>query len=139
AFLSQSATTSALVAGEIKTTLPGPTGELNTYSTQPRGHILVLHPDSATRRELAQIAKKSGNTVTESAVLPPDCAENFDAVMTRLDDDSVFSSLAALRAQPGERIIPVISDQGGYIWLKKEKHICRDTTASGGNVDLLMS
>ena len=139
AFLSQSATTSALVAGEIKTTLPGPTGELNTYSTQPRGHILVLHPDSATRRELAQIATKSGNTVTESAVLPLECAEKFDAVMTQLDDDSVFSSLTALRAQPGERITPVIADQGGYIWLKKEKHICRDTTASGGNVDLLMS
>ena len=139
AFLSQSATTSALVAGEIKTTLPGPTGELNTYSTQPRGHILVLHPNSATRRELAQIAKKSGNTVTESAVLPLECAEKFDAVMTQLDDDSVFSSLTALRAQPGERITPVIADQGGYIWLKKEKHICRDTTASGGNVDLLMS
>ena len=137
--MTQSATTSTLTAGEIETTLPGPTGELNTYSTQPRGHILVLHPDSATRRELAQIAEQSGNTVTESAVLPPDCAENFDAVMTRLDDDSVFSSLAALRAQPGERITPVISDQGGYIWLKKEKHICRDTTASGGNVDLLMS
>lgn len=99
----------------------------------------MLHPDSATRRELIQIAKQSGNTVTESAVVPAECAENFDAVMTQLDDDRVFSILVALRTQPGQKIIPVITDQGGYIWLKKEKHICRDTTASGGNVDLLMS
>ena len=77
--------------------------------------------------------------VAESAVLPLECAEKFDAVMTQLDDDRVFSSLTALRTQPGQKIIPVITDQGGYIWLKKEKHICRDTTASGGNVDLLMS
>ena len=139
AFLTQSAAGSTLPAGEIEATLTGPTGELNTYSTQPRGHILVLHPDSSTRRELAQIAKQSGNTVTESPVLPPERAENFDAVMTQLDDDRVFSSLTALRTQPGQKIIPVITDQGGYIWLKKEKHICRDTTASGGNVDLLMS
>jgi len=36
------------------------------------------------------------------------------------------------------RVIPVITDDAGHVWLQKEKHLCRDMTASGGNVDLLM-
>jgi hypothetical protein len=35
-------------------------------------------------------------------------------------------------------IIPLVVDDGGDVWLYRERHICRDMTASGGNIDLLM-
>ena len=117
--------------------LPGPTGESNLYLVRPRGRVFVFHPDPKIRRILTQIAEDWGNQVIASDVLP-DRADDIDAWMTQLDDDRVRAHLPRLRTLSRRKVIPLITDLGSYVWLQQEKHICRNTTASGGNIDLLM-
>ncbi|NBP95589.1 MAG: bifunctional proline dehydrogenase/L-glutamate gamma-semialdehyde dehydrogenase PutA [Gammaproteobacteria bacterium] len=117
--------------------LPGPTGESNHYILQPRGKVFVFHPDPNTRKALTQIATTWGNHVEASDALP-DNADDIDAWMTRLNDDQVLATLPRLRTLSEKRVIPLVIDSGSYAWLQTEKHICRNTTASGGNIDLLM-
>jgi len=124
--------------------LAGPSGESNSYKIAPRGKILVVHPDSAIQNQLGAIAAGYGNQVARADKLPADAAElagflaGFDAVMTTAYDRKMLARLRRMLSGASDRIIPVISDSGGYVWLQTETHICRDMTASGGNIDLLM-
>jgi len=117
--------------------LPGPSGESNIYSLQPRGHVLVLHPDEKIRNDLAAAALGYGNTVKEAASLPASL-DDIDAVMTAATGQIDLHALRSALHQARQQIIPLITDEGGHAWLRREKHICRDLTASGGNIDLLM-
>lgn len=119
------------VAGTAQA-LPGPEGERNTYRVAGRGHVLCVAPDAAQASRLAGIARAAGNHVTTAEALPEDI-NAYDAVMAApaLDDKIAECRLAAVK------IIPFIRMAGDYAWLFREKHICRDMTASGGNAELL--
>lgn len=117
---------------------PGPSGEHNKYSLAPKnGKVLVLHKDAETRKELARIAKSFGNKVKMAATLTDQLAD-IDAVMTKVKNSPDAGALRKALCKASQRVIPLITDEGGYSWLRSEKHICRDVTASGGNIDLLM-
>jgi delta 1-pyrroline-5-carboxylate dehydrogenase len=117
--------------------LPGPSGERNSYSIMPRhGTVLVCHPDAQTRGRLSQIARDHGNSVQEVTAIPDH--DNFDVVITHVDHHVDLAALRKALHRSSQRVIPFITDQGGHVWLQQEKHICRDMTASGGNIDLLM-
>ena len=117
--------------------LPGPSGERNSYSVMPRhAAVLVCHPDAQTRARLSQIARDYGNKVQEAVVIPD--SGDFDVVMTLADHHVDLAVLRKALHCSRRRVIPFITDQGGHVWLQQEKHICRDMTASGGNIDLLM-
>ena len=64
--------------------------------------------------------------------------EDIDVVMTKVKNGQDAGQLRKALCMASQRVIPLITDEGGYGWLLSEKHICRDITASGGNIDLLM-
>ncbi|MGU9961638.1 MAG: bifunctional proline dehydrogenase/L-glutamate gamma-semialdehyde dehydrogenase PutA [Candidatus Puniceispirillales bacterium WSBS_2018_MAG_OTU23] len=119
--------------------LPGPDGELNQYKITPRGKVLVIHPDADIAQRLAHIARGAGNAVIISKDIPQQI-NGVDAVMVASDGGVDGGALRRLMASAAAHVIPIITaNDGGGGWLIHEWHYCRDTTASGGNVDLLTS
>ncbi|XDZ66602.1 L-glutamate gamma-semialdehyde dehydrogenase [Alphaproteobacteria bacterium LSUCC0684] len=117
---------------------PGPSGERNSYMLTPRnGKVLVLHEDARIREKLARTAAGFGNRVKMAEILPETLA-GIDVVMTQLENSHDAGVLRKALCETSQRVIPLIMDAGDYVWLRSEKHICRDVTASGGNIDLLM-
>jgi len=117
--------------------LPGPSGERNLYRVMPRcGQVLVLHPHDETGARLAKVAADFGNQVVVAERIPPSLTE-FDAVLSSADGQMDLGVLRKRLNEASPRVIPLVVDEGGYCWLQTEKHICRDMTASGGNIDLL--
>jgi len=120
--------------------LPGPDGELNEYHVIPRGTILVIHPDASIRAALSEWAKAKGNTVIERDKLSDDLRAvmaEVDAVMTKNDGQIDGQALRQMIHASTARVLPIIIGQEDGVWLVSERHLCRDMTASGGNVDLL--
>ncbi|MEL6478484.1 MAG: L-glutamate gamma-semialdehyde dehydrogenase, partial [Pseudomonadota bacterium] len=114
-------------------TLPGPTGESNRLSHAPRGHILCLGPEAG---RLADIARAAGNTAEErSTARPEDLAGDFDAVACLLDPDTLRPLRQSLAARDGA-ILPLITEPDPARFVL-ERHVCIDTTAAGGNAQLL--
>jgi RHH-type proline utilization regulon transcriptional repressor/proline dehydrogenase/delta 1-pyrroline-5-carboxylate dehydrogenase len=119
-------------AGEKSTVLPGPTGESNTLTLEPRGLVLCLGPSDADRDVQIQLAEAAGN----ATLVSNDLSGEFDAVMYFGDD------LDSVRAELSHRdgaIVPLITSRGEAIRLSVERHVCIDTTAAGGNASLMAS
>ncbi len=141
--------------------LPGPTGESNTLYTWPRGVVLCLGPDAASAGQQARLALEQGNGVLVVAPgaqkiaaelgangepiggvdkkLAPAAIEaglHVDAVMHFGTDAELKPWRQALARREGA-IVPLISRPSDAERLITERHVCIDTTASGGNAELL--
>ncbi len=141
--------------------LPGPTGESNTLYTWPRGVVLCLGPDTESARRQAQLALELGNGVLVVAPGGSKIAEMLgangepiggldkklapaaieaglfvDAVMHFGTDADLKPWRQALARREGP-IIPLITRPSDAEHLIRERHVCIDTTASGGNAELL--
>ncbi len=147
--------TDDLAAGR-EVALPGPVGEENLYRLEPRGTILC----SATSRTalLAQVEAvlATGNrplvTATWLGDLPPALAaavvtpsdqreESFDAVLFQGSREALMALAGELAARPGPLVqIHVADIEGRYPmeWLMRERSISVNTTAAGGNANLMM-
>ena len=144
-----------------KVVMPGPTGEANRLVRLPRGVVLCLGPDEASARRQAQLALAAGNGVlvispgaqriadelgTDGAViggvdkrLSPAAIEaglSVDAIMHFGDDAALRPWRQALARRDGP-IVPLIGHAADPTRLHRERHICIDTTAAGGNAELL--
>jgi RHH-type proline utilization regulon transcriptional repressor/proline dehydrogenase/delta 1-pyrroline-5-carboxylate dehydrogenase len=141
--------------------LPGPTGERNTLYTWPRGVVLCLGPDTASARLQADLALEQGNGVLVCAPGATRIAEELGAngepiggldkklapaaIEAGLFVDAVmhFGTEADLKpwrqalARREGAIIPLITRPSDAEHLIRERHVCIDTTASGGNAELL--
>jgi RHH-type proline utilization regulon transcriptional repressor/proline dehydrogenase/delta 1-pyrroline-5-carboxylate dehydrogenase len=131
-------------------TLPGPTGEANLYTTRPRGRILCLGPSREAALEQVAQARAAGCAALAVApglapseglagsCQPEDLSalDPLDAVIFWGDDDSARALRQALAARPGA-ILPLVTARDPAPWLRVERHLCIDTTASGGNATLL--
>ena len=116
--------------------LPGPTGESNRLSTYLRGPILCLGPDSGAQ---AQAVRALGGTAVEAAGLPADALTTLSGFAGALFWGEVgtarlYAQALARRDGPILPLIGGLPDQG-HVTL--ERHVCIDTTASGGNAQLL--
>jgi RHH-type proline utilization regulon transcriptional repressor/proline dehydrogenase/delta 1-pyrroline-5-carboxylate dehydrogenase len=143
-------------------TMPGPTGESNVLEVHPRGIVLCLGPDEASARRQAELALAHGNGVVvvapgaarianelgiDGAViggvdkrLAPAAIEaglTVDAVCHFGTDESLRPWRLALARRDGP-IVPLIASDADAGRLIVERHICIDTTASGGNPELLV-
>jgi len=124
----------------IETTdLPGPTGESNRLSQVPRGVVLCLGADVTT---LAQSASASGCPVV---VLQGELGNDIDfletidgisAVCCRVPVDQLREIRVKLAARTG-KIVPLVTEGNAQELFRLERHVCVDTTASGGNAALL--
>jgi RHH-type proline utilization regulon transcriptional repressor/proline dehydrogenase/delta 1-pyrroline-5-carboxylate dehydrogenase len=119
--------------------LPGPTGESNRLTAVPRAPVLCLGPSAATALQQAEAIRALGGHAVEAAGLEP-------AALTRLDGFSgalwwgdaaggrVRAQALAARKGP---ILPLIGGMPDAAHALLERHVCIDTTASGGNAQLL--
>ncbi len=138
-------------AGAVSTVdLPGPAGESNRLSVFPRGTILCLGPTPDAGMEQARIAGQAGCSVL---VACPDAigqgaldgfvrrellgsVDGFDAVALWSPEDDMRAARRALAARDGP-LVPLIGENDLARWCTIERHVCVDTTASGGNASLL--
>lgn len=116
-------------------TLPGPVGELNLLALSPRGKILCLGPGESAARAQAKIAEQAGC----AAIRAPEGAgvdlrrlRGFAAAFYWGNEGKQVA--ANLAAREGE-IIPLLTGEDGGM-LIRERHLCINTTAAGGNAAL---
>ncbi|MDA8802928.1 bifunctional proline dehydrogenase/L-glutamate gamma-semialdehyde dehydrogenase PutA [Amylibacter sp.] len=123
------------------TSLPGPTGESNILTIYPKGIILCLGPTEKQAELQAKSVRDIGSTAC--IVLGLDLnnlskLENFSAVMLFAKIDMVRVAKKALAEKNGS-IIPLITNTETLKNMKIERHVCINTTAAGGNVELLIN
>jgi len=120
--------------------LPGPTGELNRLSLRPRSPILCLGPGPAAEAaQLAAVAGLGGAGVAAGGAVPADwvaTAAGFSGVIWWGDADTGRALALALAGRAGP-ILPLITALPDRAHALLERHLCIDTTASGGNAQLL--
>ncbi len=141
--------------------MPGPTGESNQLSTCPRGVVLCLGPDPLTARMQAIQALSVGNgavvVIADMAdeltalkdtgaplalikgQVPPQALSRIsgiDAVASAADGEILSEQRRALANRDGV-LIPLITERNAPERYVLERHVCIDTTASGGNASLL--
>ena len=145
----------------VRRTLAGPTGESNTLLLYPRGVVLCLGPDRQSAEAQARMALERGNAVLVAA---PDGRQiaaalgKTGAVICGVDKriapaaieaglvvDAIahFGDAAALRplrlaiSRRDGPILPLIASPADAGRLVIERLVCIDTTAAGGNAELL--
>ncbi|MEL7175053.1 MAG: bifunctional proline dehydrogenase/L-glutamate gamma-semialdehyde dehydrogenase PutA [Pseudomonadota bacterium] len=112
--------------------LPGPTGEANRWSVLPRGRILCI---GGLAQEHAQAARALGCAAVAAECAPADLAQvAAEAVVYSGGDPKPYRK--ALAAQDGPLVL-FLQTADFERWVLKERHVCVDTTAAGGNADLL--
>ncbi len=143
---------------ELAGELPGPTGESNRYQPVPLGRVLCLHDDGPTlrrqvlqalaagnsvlaagpraARELADLIKPDVPLATLSFPVAIDALVQLDANGYAVSGELALRLRRALAQQSGpiRRVITEALAPGRYC---AERAVCIDTTAAGGNAQLL--
>ena len=130
--------------------LPGPTGESNRLSTYGRGTVLCLGPTAQDAMEQVRIARDNGcQALAVAPGVSP--ALGFDAVLPRgalehlsdvhlvalwSDAEDMGAARRALAAREGA-LIGLVAGRDLAARCRLERHVCVDTTAAGGNAQLL--
>ena len=131
-------------AGHIETfsetLLPGPTGEMNRLSCAPRRALLCLGPDRHTVAAQAEKVRALGGIAVEASgpIRPQDLTEGpeYGGVLWWGDAETARALEQALAQRTGA-LIPLITTLPDRAHALQERHLCVDTTASGGNAALL--
>ncbi len=119
--------------------LPGPTGESNRLHAMPRGPVLCLGPGPDTAAQQAQaVAELGGTAVTATGQVSPDALENLPIAAAiwwgDTETGAAYAKALTRRAGPITALITARPDAAHVL---HERHICIDTTAAGGNAQLL--
>ena len=119
--------------------LPGPTGETNRLTHHARPPILCLGPGvEAARAQAAAVAALGGSAVTLTGSLPPEALtrlRDFGGAIWWGAEPEARAYARALAARPGPILPLIATPDAAHVTL--ERHMCIDTTASGGNAALL--
>ena len=119
--------------------LPGPTGESNRLTARSRPPVLCLGPGKdAARAQAEAIRALSGHAIEAPGLLPLALTrlDGFSAAIWWGDADGARARAQALAERKGP-ILPLICDMPDGSHALIHRHICIDTTASGGNAQLL--
>ncbi|WP_101069242.1 bifunctional proline dehydrogenase/L-glutamate gamma-semialdehyde dehydrogenase PutA [Roseovarius salinarum] len=120
--------------------LPGPTGESNRLTTHVRPPLLCLGPGEDTASAQARaVCKLGGRAVLANGALPPEALTEltgFSGALYWGDAGTARAYAQALSRRDGP-ILPLITGQPDTGHVVHERHVCVDTTASGGNAALL--
>ncbi|GLO78945.1 bifunctional proline dehydrogenase/L-glutamate gamma-semialdehyde dehydrogenase PutA [Sulfitobacter pontiacus] len=121
-------------------TLPGPTGESNRLSTLPRPALLCMGPGKDTATEQARaVTALGGNAVELSGSIDATALTDgpaYGGVLWWGDEATARKLEQALSEREGP-IIPLLRGLPDTARVRAERHVCVDTTASGGNAQLL--
>jgi len=119
--------------------LPGPTGESNRLTAIPRMALLCLGPSTATAATQAKAIRALGGHAVECSGLAPDALarlQGFSGAIWWGDWAEGRARAMALANRSGP-ILPLIGGMPDLAHAMLERHVCIDTTASGGNAQLL--
>ncbi|WP_415182788.1 bifunctional proline dehydrogenase/L-glutamate gamma-semialdehyde dehydrogenase PutA [Phaeovulum sp.] len=120
--------------------LPGPTGESNRLTSHARDPILCMGPGpEATAAQIGAVTTLGGRGVASNGALSPDALSRltgFSGVLYWGPEAQARTYAQALATRQGP-IIPLIGATPDRAHIMHERHICIDTTASGGNAALL--
>ncbi len=149
------------LAAEQAHDLPGPTGESNRLYGTARGTVLCLGPDAESLRHQTAMALAAGNGVVAvgqdaeklavklRAISAPIVAleghlavgaltelQGIDAIAANSPDEELREMKAELAERDGA-LMQLIMERNQPERYQLERHLCIDTTASGGNASLL--
>ena len=119
--------------------LPGPTGESNRLTAVARGPVLCLGPGRRAALAQAEALRALGGVAVEAPNLPAPLLRDEAGISGAVwwgDADTARALARALAARPGP-IVPLITGHPDAGHAVLERHTCIDTTASGGNAQLL--
>ncbi|MEM9426792.1 MAG: bifunctional proline dehydrogenase/L-glutamate gamma-semialdehyde dehydrogenase PutA [Pseudomonadota bacterium] len=120
--------------------LPGPTGELNRLSIMARAPLLCCGPgDAAVAAQVQAVRALGGLPLAVTGTLAPShltTLTGYSGVIWWGDAHTSRAYAEALAARDGP-ILPLITLMPGTAQVLHERHLCVDTTASGGNAALL--
>ncbi|MGB0865869.1 MAG: bifunctional proline dehydrogenase/L-glutamate gamma-semialdehyde dehydrogenase PutA [Granulosicoccaceae bacterium] len=130
--------------------MPGPTGESNRLSSVARGKVLCLGPGRDAALEQKRAAEAQGCAVVAVAaglteaegldgVLEASSLsqlQGIDVVVCWQEGDYPRACKQALANRPGN-VVPLVVERELSSWCVRERHVCIDTTAAGGNASLL--
>jgi RHH-type proline utilization regulon transcriptional repressor/proline dehydrogenase/delta 1-pyrroline-5-carboxylate dehydrogenase len=119
------------------TELSGPTGEDNQLSVYAKGRVLCLGPGDDNRAAQVALAEAYGNVAVPLSIAPGDLRllHGFSVVMHWGAKEDQRACRIALSERDGPILPLIVSDD--TLMLVREEHVCIDTTASGGNAELL--
>jgi len=120
--------------------MPGPTGESNRLSCFPRAPTLCLGPGTeAVKRQSSDVMRLGGVAVAVPEAVDDDAlaeVSGFSSAVWWGGPDIARRYAKALAARPGP-IVRLVTDAIVEPDVLLERHVCVDSTASGGNVALL--
>ncbi len=117
--------------------LPGPTGESNRLSFYPRRPLICLGPGAEAALAQAEAVRRLGGHAVEAPGLEPEALtrlSGFAGAICWGADARAHARALASRKGPILPLIGGLPDRGHVVL---ERHVCIDTTASGGNAQLL--
>ncbi|MEM9581397.1 MAG: bifunctional proline dehydrogenase/L-glutamate gamma-semialdehyde dehydrogenase, partial [Pseudomonadota bacterium] len=118
--------------------MPGPTGETNTLTVSPRAPLLCMGPGAeAARSQGALVAALGGIAVLCDGEVTPDQLAGLSGISGAIHWGADARDYAQALARRDGAILPLITGAPALADVVQEKHLCVDTTASGGNADLL--
>jgi len=121
------------------TDMPGPTGESNRLSAYARWPLLCLGPTAPQVLAQAEAVRALGGIAIEAGNIDPSALttlSRFSAALWWGETEQGRAYAQALAARPGA-ITPLIGGMPDPAHVQLERHVCIDTTASGGNAQLL--
>ena len=120
--------------------LPGVTGESNRLSLISRKPVLCLGPGEIAASEQAYIIRKNGGVAIECAISIPvnvlKVVNGYSSVIWWGDQVQARIIDKVLSEKEGP-LLPLITGNPDIAYAVLERHVCVDTTASGGNTELL--
>jgi RHH-type proline utilization regulon transcriptional repressor/proline dehydrogenase/delta 1-pyrroline-5-carboxylate dehydrogenase len=120
--------------------LPGPTGESNRLTLVTRAPFLCLGPGkAASDAQAAAVKALGGQAVTVVGTLAPEALTTLSGFAGALfwGDERKARAYAGALAERSGPILPLITAMPDLGHVALERHVCVDTTASGGNAQLL--
>ncbi|MGI9389862.1 MAG: bifunctional proline dehydrogenase/L-glutamate gamma-semialdehyde dehydrogenase PutA [Boseongicola sp.] len=119
--------------------MPGPTGETNRLSHSPREPYLCLGPGpEQVDRQIATLEEIGGSGTKADRMDPNDLitVQSISGAIWWGDAKTARAYDKALASRQGA-ILPLITETPRVLDVIYERHLCVDTTASGGNAALL--
>jgi RHH-type transcriptional regulator, proline utilization regulon repressor / proline dehydrogenase / delta 1-pyrroline-5-carboxylate dehydrogenase len=119
--------------------MPGPTGETNRLSHAPRAPFLCLGPGADNvARQVAAVEAAGGMGLPGDGETPEALTKRagIAGALWWGESDRARDYVRALADREGP-ILPLITGEPRRFEVMLERHLCVDTTASGGNAQLL--
>ena len=120
--------------------LPGPTGESNRLTSFPRDAILCMGPGAeAAATQVAMVIKLGGVAVRAKGDIAPEALSTLQGISGVIywSDDVTARAIGQALSKRDGPILPLVTGAPDTGHPCHERHVCVDTTAAGGNAELL--